>query len=184
MIGFLIVACEIGFWVFVGAGLFFRYALNKRKAGAWLLACTPVVDLILLAAAVIDLRSGAEPSWTHNLAAVYVGVSVAFGHRMIRWADARFAHRFKGGEAPRKLYGKEHAAHERKGWLLHLAAWAIGGILLLVMSWLAGEKDLNAESPFVSWILGWAVVLGIDFLISFSYTLWPREPKGETSARG
>jgi hypothetical protein len=177
MIGALIIGCEIGFWALVAAGLFCRYMLNWRRTGAVLLILTPVVDLVLLIATVIDLRGGAEPSWTHGLAAVYLGVSVAFGHRMIRWADERFARRFKGGPAPRKLYGREHAAHERRGWLLHLLAWCIGSLLLLGMHVLAGVGELGVNSPFVAWSLRWAIVLGIDFIISFSYTLWPRTDK-------
>jgi len=40
MIAAMIIACEIGFWVFVLAGLAFRYLLGMRRLGAVLLACT------------------------------------------------------------------------------------------------------------------------------------------------
>ncbi|MDI5788286.1 hypothetical protein PO124_07245 [Bacillus licheniformis] len=47
----------------------------------------------------------------HGIAAVYIGVSIAFGSRMIKWADERFAYRFAGGPKPDKgpQYGREHA---------------------------------------------------------------------------
>ena len=95
----LIVACEIGFWVVLGAGLLARYALRMRRLGAVLLFCTPLVDVVLLVATVFDLRAGGEATSVHGLAAIYLGVSVAFGHSMLRWADQRVAHRFAGGPA-------------------------------------------------------------------------------------
>ena len=56
---------------------------------------------MLLVATVIDLGQGATADFTHRLAAASIGVSVAFGHSMIRWGDQRFAHRFAGGPEPR-----------------------------------------------------------------------------------
>ena len=97
MIVVVIVAVEIAFWVLLAAGLIARYPLRLPRVGAALLVCVPLVDLVLLGATVIDLRGGATAGVAHGLAAVYLGVSVGYGHRMIRWADVRFAHRFAGG---------------------------------------------------------------------------------------
>ena len=72
---------------------------HHRRLGAVLLALTPAVDLVLLVASAIDLRGGATAFSWHGLAAVYIGVSVAFGPRIIAWADARFATRYV--DAPR-----------------------------------------------------------------------------------
>lgn len=172
-----IIACEVLFWVFVLAGLVCRYMLRLPRTGAALLICTPLIDLALLAAAVLHLRSGAEASLVHGLAAIYIGVSVAFGHSMIRWADVRFAQRFAGGPAPTKQprWGKEHAKRERSGWYRHLAAWMIGCGVLYILIKLVGEPERTADLlQIIQW---WSIVLGIDFLISFSYTLWPKEEK-------
>jgi len=94
----LIVAGEVGFWVVLAAGLGLRYGLRLRRAGAALLVLLPVVDLVILAATVADLRGGAVADWTHGLAASYVGFSVAYGHYLVRWADGHAAHR-RGLEA-------------------------------------------------------------------------------------
>lgn len=59
MIITVIVGCEIGFWLALAAGLGLRYPLKRPKAGAVVLACVPLVDLVLLAATVVDLRGGA-----------------------------------------------------------------------------------------------------------------------------
>jgi hypothetical protein len=173
----LILAGEIAFWAFVLAGLAARYLLRGPRLGLALLLMTPVVDLVLVAATVIDLRAGATADFFHGLAAIYVVVSIAFGHRMIRWADERFAHRYAGGPPlkwPPK-YGPEHARREREGWYRHLLAWAVGSALLFGMVILVGDPDrtqsLSARAAL------WALILAIDFVWSFSYTLWPGKAK-------
>jgi len=177
MIAAMIIACEIGFWAFVLAGLAFRYLLGMRRTGAVLLACTILIDLALLAFTAIDIRRGATAGFFHGLAAVYVAVSLVFGKQMIRWADGKFARRFAGGPgpAPKPKYGAEHARYERIMWLKHLLAWTIGSAILGGLALYIG--DLGRSKELLVMILRWAVVLGIDFLISFSYTIWPRREK-------
>lgn len=177
MITAFIIACEIGFWLFVLGGLLCRYIFRLKRLGAFLLICTPLVDLALVIATVYDLRDGSEASFAHSVAAVYIGVSIAFGHRMIKWADERFAHRFASGPAPtgKPKHGKEHAHYERVGWLHHLLAWVIGSAILYGMIRMVGDET-RTEALFNTLRL-WSLILGIDFLISFSYTLWPRKKK-------
>ena len=177
MIFFLIIFCEVMFWVLVAAGLTMRYAYDKKSLGMTLLALTPLVDLALLIMTVLDLRGGATPTVAHGLAAVYIGVSIAFGRKMIAWADGRFAAKLGGAakERPPKKYGKAHAAQERRDWLRHLLAFGIGAALLLAMIALIG--DMGQSQVLLGLIRTWAIVLGIDFLVSFSYTLFPREEK-------
>ncbi|WP_166240682.1 hypothetical protein [Paenibacillus turpanensis] len=178
MITAFIIGCEIAFWLFVLGGLTLRYIVKKERASAIVLLCTPLIDVILLVVIVIHLRNGAEATFAHALAAVYIGASIGFGHRMIRWADTRFAHRFAGGPAPVRLTGKEHAHHERTGWFLHLLSWAIGCSILYGMVWLV--NDPSRTEVLSQTLRLWSLILGIDFLISFSYTLWPRETKART----
>jgi hypothetical protein len=172
----LIVAAEIAFWSILLAGLVARYALGRPRLGLALLVATPFVDLLLLAATTIDLRRGGEAALPHAVAAVYIGVSIAWGHRMIDWADARFAHRFARGPAPERppRTGRAHAARERREWLRHLLAWATGTALLGLGVLVVG--DLDRTWALVNVAVLWTLVLTIDFLISFSYTLFPRRP--------
>ena len=183
MIYALIVACEVGFWVALLAGLAARYALRRPRLGAALLVCVPLVDGVLLVASVVDLRDGGEAGVGHGLAAVYLGVSVAWGSSMVRWADARFAHRFAGGPPPWRPpgTGKEHARHERRQWGRHLLAWAVGCALLLGGTAIVGDAGRTGALSEIA--RGWTLVLAIDFAWAFSYTLWPRRRKGP-SARG
>src|SRR5262249_37119072 len=144
------------------------------RLGAALLVSLPVIDLLLLAATIVDLRRGATAGAAHGLAAVYIGVSVAFGPRMVAWADERFAHRFAGGPAPSRppKSGPEHARRGRRTWLRHLLAWSVGSALLLLAIAVVG--DTGRTEALLGTIGAWAAILTIDFLWSFSYTLWPR----------
>lgn len=178
MIGWFIIACEIGFWLFVLAGLFARYVLKNKKLGALLLICTPIVDLILLIATVIDLKNGAVASTIHGIAAIYIGVSLAFGHRMIKWADEQFSYRFLHAKKPvkRKKYGREYAKQEREGWYRHFLSWLIGCTLLTaIILYINNDSQTLA---LMRTLLAWSVVLAIDFIISFSYTIFPKKKAG------
>jgi hypothetical protein len=169
-----IIACEVGFWVVLAAGLITRYGLRQPGLGAVLLALVPLVDLALLLFSVLDLRRGGQASTGHGLAAVYLGVTVAYGHQIIRWADGWFAHRFAGAPRPAgpPKRGPAHARRERAQWLRHLLAWAIGSLLLL--GGIAYVGDLERTQALVGIASTWTLVLAIDFFISFSYTLFPR----------
>ena len=175
MIYVVIVACEVGFWVVLLACLAARYLLRFPQLGGVLLVCVPLVDLVLFAASVLDLSRGGEASVAHGLAAVYLGVSVVWGHSMVRWADARFAHRFAGGPPPERSprFGSEHARYERRRWARHLLAWAVGCALLLGGIVFVGDPDRSGALREMA--EGWTVVLAVDLLWSFSYTVWPRK---------
>ena len=170
----LIVAAELAFWLVLAAGLAARYHLRRPRLGMALLAATPLVDLALLAATTVHLRRGGEAALPHALAAVYIGVSVAWGARLIAWADVRFAHRFAGGPAPERLprTGLAHASRQRREWLRHLLAWSTGTALLGIGVLVVG--DVERTQALLNVAALWTLVLVVDFLISFSYTIWPR----------
>jgi hypothetical protein len=174
MLAAILITAEIAFWGLLLAGLWARYRLGRSRLGAVLLALTPAVDLVVLVASVADLRGGATASSWHGLAAVYIGVSIAFGPRIVAWADARFGHRFTGAPRPQRppREGAEHARRERTGWYRHLLAYAIGAGLLVAAIGLVADADRT--EALLQMLRVWTLVLAIDFLVSFSYTLWPR----------
>jgi hypothetical protein len=180
--GFLlavIVACEVGFWVVLAAGLVARYLLRMRRLGTVLLVCTPLVDLVLFVATVLDLRRGATATFAHGLAAAYIGFSIAFGHSIVRWADQRFAHRFAGGPPPWKppKGGRARAAYEWREWSKGVLGWTVacallGGGILMVDDWQRSQE-------LAAWIgrLTFAIVI---WLVAFPVwaTLFPsRNPE-------
>ncbi|HET6738739.1 MAG TPA: 2TM domain-containing protein [Kribbella sp.] len=171
----VIAACEIGFWVLLAAGLVTRYLLRLPKAGMVLLATVPLVDVVMLVASVVDIHRGAEPAFKHSLAAIFVGVSVGFGHQTLKWADGWAAH-FLGG-APRPVKppkkGPERARRERAGWLRHLLAYVVGVGIMLALGLLSGRGYDAALAPATTW----TIVLVIDAIVSFSYSFDRTEEK-------
>ncbi|RZT88646.1 hypothetical protein EV383_5590 [Pseudonocardia sediminis] len=114
----VIIACEVAFWVFLLGGLAARYLLRRRRLSSALLVAVPLVDVILLVVAAIDLATGGTPGTVHGLAAVYLGLSVTFGPSVVAATDVRFAHRFAGGPPPSRPQGRaEKVRHEWVTWL-------------------------------------------------------------------
>ncbi|MFB7943560.1 hypothetical protein ACFC6L_01450 [Kitasatospora phosalacinea] len=173
----LIVAGEVGFWVVLAAGLLARYGLRLRRSGAAVLALLPVVDLVILAATVADLRGGATADWTHGLAAAYVGFSLAYGHRLVRWADGHAAHRLAGGPKPAGMpkYGAARARYEWGVFALTLLAAAVTVVLVAAVQWLAGDGARTAALD--SWYPRMGLVVGVNLLVAASYTLFPKRAR-------
>jgi hypothetical protein len=129
----VIVLCEFGLWVLLGLGLALRYLFRLRRASALVLWSIPLLDVVLVVATALDLRGGAEAGTVHGLAAAYLGLSVAFGPAIVRWADARFAHRFAGGPTPPRAprRGPGRRAHLLREWYRAVNAAAIASAVLL-----------------------------------------------------
>lgn len=179
MLVLLIAACEIGFWVVLIAGLLARYWLKSPRVGAALLVCVPLVDLVLLAATVIDLRGGATATAAHGLAAAYLGFSVAFGHQVITNLDARAAHHFAGGPAPvaPPRQGPDRVRHAWQQWRRGAVAWAIACSLLL--SAIIVVNDSGRTAQLTTWVLWLSVALLLWLFLGPLLTL-AREPRRQT----
>ena len=183
MVVTLIIACEVGFWVLLALGLLLRYGARMPRTSVAVLLCEPLLELVLLGATAVDLRNGAQPNWTHGLAAVYIGFTVTHGHYLIAWADARVAHRFAGGPPPVKppKYGRARAVHEWKMNARMIGGAAIAAALLEAAVWYVDDPEQVA--PLRDWQHRMGVVAVICLLIAVSYTLWPPRPdKGKQAA--
>ncbi|MFI0423178.1 hypothetical protein [Spongiactinospora sp. 9N601] len=187
MILAIIIACEIGFWALLGLGLAARYLWRMRRLSNALLLSLPLLDVILLVAAVIDMRSGAVGSIQHGLAAAYIAYSIMFGHRTIKWADAKFAHRFAGGPPPRKppTEKRARARYEWGVWLRILAAYAITCAVLLGVVWMV--DDHSRTSALMEFMANLAKVplIALIWPVSYSYQASRKpvdSPSEETTA--
>lgn len=181
----LIVICEVGFWVLLAAGLAARYLLKMPRTGLALLLCEPLLEIVLLVVTAIDLKNGAEPSWRHGLAAVYIGYTVGHGHRTVTWLDGHAAHRLGGGERPAgpPRYGMARARHEGRVWLGSVVAATVASGLLLLATWYVGDDGDTAS--LTSWIVVAWRAAGIHGLIALTYLIWPKkEPRGGAGAAG
>ncbi|BBG05011.1 MULTISPECIES: hypothetical protein [Pseudonocardia] len=166
----LIGAAEIGFWLFLAAGLAARYLLRRTGLGAALLLGVPLMDVVLIVAATADIASGGEPSRVHGLAAVYLGVTVAFGHSLVRWADARFAHRFAGGPRPVRppRGGRARMRYEWREFGKVVLAWVIAAGVLCLLTVVGGrgipELAQWPADPMWAWLLRVSTVAAIWFV--------------------
>lgn len=180
----LIAACEIGFWVLLGAGLVARYLLRLRRVSTVLLVAVPLLDVVLVSASLVDVAGGSPPGLTHGLAAVYLGFTVAFGHSTIRWVDHRFSHRFAGGPPPPRPpgYGRAKIVHEWREWGRLMLGWGVALAVMAVTALVAG----TGVPPFGEWsgdpMWSWAArvvpVVVIWFAVGPAWTTLapPREP--------
>lgn len=179
MIVTLILAGEIAFWIVLALALAARYLLRWRTVSTVLLLGLPLIDLVILALTVLDLRRGTVATWTHGLAASYVGFSVAYGHYLVTWADAHFQHRFAGGPKPTGAprYGSARALHEWKILARTVLAAAITVALIAGLTWLIDApgrtEALNAWYQRMGW------VTGISLLVAASYTVFPKKAPAE-----
>ncbi|MCN9240139.1 hypothetical protein NGF19_04920 [Streptomyces sp. RY43-2] len=179
MIVGLIVACEVGFWVLLAAGLAVRYLLKLRRTSVALLLGEPLLEVVLFVVTAIDLKNGAKPSWEHGLAALYIGFTVAYGHYTIRWLDGHAAHRLAGAPPPPKpsKYGMPRAAHEGRLWLRTALATAVTLTLLQCAIWYVG--DGSGTDPLKSWQATSLRIASIHGVIALTYLLFPKKgPKG------
>lgn len=184
MIVSLIIICEVAFWVLLAGGLALRYPARMPRAGAAVLLCEPLLEVVLLIVTAVDLRGGAEPDWKHGLAAVYIGFTATHGHYMVKWADGHFLHRFAGGPPPVKppRYGMPRAVHEWKMSARAVGAAAVAAALLQLAVWYV--DDAGQSESLQVWQGRMGIVAGIAVIIALSYTIWPKRDPGTEGARG
>lgn len=173
----LIIGCEIAFWVVLVGGLAVRYLLKRERLSRGLLLSLPAIDLLLLAFTAIDLKSGTQATFAHGLATAYVGFTVAFGSLAVRWADARFAHRFAGGPVPVKAptVGWPAVRFELGLWVRSIVAWAIA--LACLVGLIAFVNDEKQTEPLLAWfrIATGSVLLWFMFGPLWSLVFFKRE---------
>lgn len=169
-----IIATEVAFWVLLLGGLALRYLSRVRSLSTVVLAAVPLVDLVLLILVGVDVMRGAEPTRPHAFAALYLGITVAFGHHIVQRTDAWFRYRFAGGPRPSKP-PKGSTAEVRalwNEWFRVLLAAAIGAACLLVMIALEGWHvpagvDAAATHPY------WATILLLPNIIVIWFLAGP-----------
>lgn len=173
MILAIIITCEVGFWVLILFGLVARYPLKMHDLGLVLLALTPVVDIVLLAATAVDLSRGSTATIFHGLAAIYLGFSVAYGHKMIKWADSHFAYRFAAGPTPRKRYGADYMSECWRDAARTLLAAAIAAGVLWGLIVISGDPAHSSALEGMFRILG--LIVAVELIWATGYTIWPKK---------
>lgn len=103
----LIIICEILFWIFLILGILIRYAFKSQKLSNLFLLSTPLIDLLLIFLTYNDLANNNEPTFMHGLSFVYIGYSIIYGKRTIKWADNLFNYYFNNAKNPNQFKVKE-----------------------------------------------------------------------------
>ncbi|MFE6746596.1 hypothetical protein ACFVGM_12140 [Kitasatospora purpeofusca] len=175
MIVTLVLAAEVAFWVVLALGLAARYLLRWRQVSTVLLVGLPVIDLVLFLLTFLDLHGGATASWTHALAASYLGFSVGYGPSVVRWADSRFQHRFGGGPKPLPApkYGTARARHE---WAICRRTLVSVAITLTLITALKLFTDTAGTEVFDQWYWRLGIAAVVNLGIAAGYSVWPKEP--------
>jgi hypothetical protein len=147
----LIIGCEISFWLALFLGLAVRYFLQRKRLSFFILLGMPALDVALLGVTALDLRSGTPANFAHGLAAAYVGFTVAFASIAVSWADQRFAHWFTNAPAPVKppKHGWPALRYELLLWTRCLAAVVITLVLLVAL--IAYVNNDSATQALYEW---------------------------------
>ncbi|GGA36565.1 hypothetical protein GCM10007416_06860 [Kroppenstedtia guangzhouensis] len=197
---YFFIAGEVIFWGSLIGFLLLRYAFNLIKLSKYLIFLWLLSDLWLATIGVLDyMRTGHL-----NQFQIIIGIALIYAltagkkdfKRLDRWIQRKVAV-WKGEEPPksddkpeRRLYGKEHAKSERKKFYVHFFLFVAAHFAFAlffdyvpseVVKWLRHldvNFSLNDESESISRISAiWVKVLIIDFIWSFSYTIWPKKEK-------
>ncbi|UCR90097.1 hypothetical protein [Mycetocola spongiae] len=137
-----ILACEIGFWIMLAGGLAVRYLCRAPRASTLLLLCVPLLDVLLLALICGDLLAGGTADWAHGLGALYLGITVVFGHSIVSRVDAWAAHRLADGPPPAKRpsRGRGRVGYEWREWSRMLLVLAIAAAVVLGIQLIVGDE--------------------------------------------
>ena len=127
----IIIIAEALFWVLVVAGMVVRYWLRMPTLSKFLLLAVPLVDIALVIAVIAELRAGRPVGLEHQLAGLYLGISLILGPGIIRWCDEKarsLSSREKSSPTPYATFS-EKMRHE----LVFLAKWSVAvGIAFLI----------------------------------------------------
>lgn len=179
----LIIGCEVLFWVMLVLSLVARYLLKRAALSRILLLSLPLIDLVLLGITAFDLKSGTPAEFAHGLAAAYVGFTVAFGGIAVSWADQHFAHRFMGAPVPAKapVRGWPGLRYELILWVRCLVAVAITLVLITALIAFVNDDAITEELrgnwsriPFGTAVI-WFILGPVWTLLFHS---WRRAPRG------
>ena len=171
----LILAAEVAFWLILLSGLAARYVFGRPRLGLALLVATPLVDLALLGA-----TSRPPPRRRGSPSARARG---RLHRRLGRLgkADGRLGGRPLRPPLRRRAVARAAPAHgasrtQPVSGASGCATWWRGApVRRSSGSGVLAVGDLERTQALLNVAALWTLVLAIDFLISFSYALWPRQ---------
>jgi len=144
----IIIIAEALFWVLVVAGMVVRYWLRMPTLSKFLLLAVPLVDVALVIAVIAELRAGRTVGIEHQLAGLYLGISLILGPGIIRWCDEKtrsLSSREKSSPKPYATFNEKmrQASSMPLGSILVVAFFGPGWLLLFWEGQKEQKKDVS-----------------------------------------
>lgn len=199
-LAFLIVS-EVIFWVFVVLALLFRYWFRMKKASLVAFIILILEELAVLFFGVLDYIQVGTFSSFQVIIIIFIIYGLIFGKsdfkKLDKWIKKKVAH-IKGETLPVEvedtrgaLHGKEHAKQERRNFYGHFLTFIMAHIIFAILFGFVPESFFNMplpqeiegiiktsnHNPISSISNIWTKILIIDFIWSFSYTVFPKKEK-------
>jgi hypothetical protein len=198
---FLIIA-EVIFWLSILTFLVLRYWFRLNRLSIVFFVLFIINDLWIATMGFFDYLRTGEFSIYQIIILVIIVYALTYGKRDFAKLDAfiqRKVASWKGEpvpnkDAPKELNGKGHAAKERQGFYGHLGVYAAVHVVFFIVYGLSETVSLDninhvlgkwfseevPNFPFANTGINnfsriWTIILIIDAVISFSYTIWPKK---------
>lgn len=200
---FLILA-EVIFWVSTLSFLIVRYWFNLKRLSIAFFVLFIVNDLWIATMGYFDYMSTGEFSAYQIIILIVIAYAFLYGKSDFQKLDIfiqRKVAKWRGLPKTelasiKPLYGKEHAKQERKNIYGHLLLFSAVQVLFFFMFGLSDAvSTIQADTLIEDWYDQketelfykndtannitriWALILAIDFVISMSYTIFPKKEK-------
>lgn len=205
-----LIGSEVIFWVFVSLALILRYWFRLKKASFVAFIILILNEVMVFLIGVFDYLDTGTFSSFQILIVAFILYALIFGKKDFKkldhWIQKKVA-RFKGEESipvfdddpKQNLYGKEHAKLQRRNFYIHFLIFVAAHIVFALLFGFIPDSILNVPIP--EWLANlnigstrtnefnviagissiWTKILLIDFIWSFSYTIWPKKEKPDRS---
>lgn len=199
-IAFLIIS-EVIFWVFVVLALLFRYWFRMKKASLVAFIILILEEIAVLFLGVLDYIHMGTFSSFQVIIVIFIIYGLIFGKsdlkKLDRWIKKKVAH-LKGEtlsivdeDTRGDIYGEEHAKQERQNFYGHFLTFVMAHIIFAILfgfvpdslfsiplpHGIEGIIKTSNHEPIASISNVWTKILIIDFIWSFSYTIFPKKEK-------
>ncbi|MFS0875031.1 hypothetical protein [Solibacillus isronensis] len=199
---FFLITAEVVFWVCAIAFLLLRYWFQLKKLSLVVFVIFIVNDLWIALLAYFDYQRTGEFSIYQIIIVIIIVYAMTFGKSdfkkldafIKRWVAKRRGEPIDESIQPVKLYGKAYALQEWKQFAGHFVVFVLVHIGFAIA---VGFSDSLQQTPlnelFGTWFDGeksnfpfdneginkfshvWLLILAIDFVITLSYTLFPKK---------
>ncbi|USG66576.1 hypothetical protein NDK47_04555 [Brevibacillus ruminantium] len=205
-----LIAAEVIFWVSVITFLIARYWFGKKALSAVFLLLFILNDLWIATLGFFDYLQTGQFSSYQIIVVVLFLYAITYGKsdfkKLDYYVQIKVA-KWKGLpapdiEAPKKLVGREHAKRERSNLYVHLSVYVAAHLVFFFLVGLSPRvyematwsqffteffSAQEALLPFQNETLNnlsrvWTLILGIDTVISLSYTVFPKGGSSSSSA--